>query len=66
MEQRLYDYEKHETIEEKVLFENIYNGLGRKIPPEQVAIFSRETIMRDPLYIIEPLRFIDRLKEIRS
>ena len=66
MEQRLYDYEKYETIEEKVLFENIFNGLGRKIPPKQAAIFFRETIMKDPLYIIEPLRFIDRLKEIRS
>lgn len=65
-EQRLYDYEKYETIEENVLFENILNGMGRKIPPKRAAIFFRETIMKDPLHIVEPLRFIDRLREVGS
>jgi len=66
MEQRLFDYEKCETIEETVLFENIYAGLGRKIPPKQTASFFKETIMQNPLYIVEPFRFIERLREIRS
>ena len=66
MEQRLYDYEKCETIEESVLFERIFNGLGRKISPKQSVIFFRETIMKNPLYIVEPFRFIERLRKIRS
>jgi hypothetical protein len=66
MEQRVYDYDKCETIEEKVLLENILTGLGRKIPAKQVAIFFRKTIEKDPLYLVEPFRFMERLKEIKS
>jgi len=66
MKKRLYAYDKCETIDEKVLLENIFNGLGRRIPPQQVAIFFIETIEKDPLYIVEPFRFVERLKEIRS
>ena len=66
MNQRLSDYDKCETIEEKLLLENIFNGLGNKIQPEQVAIFFKKTIEKNPLYILEPFHFIERLKEIKS
>ena len=70
IEQRIYDYDKSEIINEKLLLENIIKGLGRKIPPKQVAvqaaIFFRETIMKDPLYVVEPFHFIDRFKGITT
>jgi len=66
MEKRLYDYDKYETIEEKILLKNIIKELDRNITHQQIVIFFRETIEKDSLYIVEPFRFIERFKEVKS
>ena len=63
---RIIEYSNLNKIEERILLENILKVLRHQIRPEQVAIFFTETVAKDPLYLIEPLRFIERWKDMRS
>ena len=64
MEMRLLDHAPGQVIDEGGLLENIIAGLGRQVPPRQIAQFFRETIADDPLAVVEPFRFVDRYVEI--
>jgi len=66
IKQRLHDYGHSESIEEQSLLENILNGMNRKISPKHSALFLKEIIEKDALYLVEPFHFLDRLIKLRS
>ena len=66
LEMRFGDYPVGEKIDEKALLQNIMGGIGRKIRPEQVAVFFRETIAHSPLHLVEPFRFCERYVSLKS
>jgi len=65
IKKRLEDYPGRKIIDEEILLKNIIDGIGRKIRPEQIAIFFRETIAHDPLYGVEPFRFCERYVSLK-
>ena len=64
MEKRLREYGERESIDGGKLIINIRDGLGKKLSKKQATIFIREAIIADPLYIVEPSRFIERFKGV--
>ena len=63
---RIADYLDVKVIDEKILFQNIIDGIERKIQPQQIAVFFRDTIAKDPLYFTEPFRFCERYVSLRN
>lgn len=44
--------------------ERIFRGLGRKPKPNEIVMFIKETVEKDPLAIMEPHIFIEKWKKL--